>query len=125
MATAMVCGSRATTQVMSVVAGRPCSSTVAMTHACPPRRNCTSGFGIWATGAAGVWVGSDISSASGTGGRNFLRAQAGAEDGAGLIALGAVELAGDERQERRRARAAVAWPARCQGARCGENDLVR
>src|SRR4051812_42553116 len=87
-AMASVWGLRETTQVMSVVCGAPCSSTVATTHAWPPRRNWTSPAGISAVSAMALRAGGDAA-----------RVEARAEDGAGLVAFGAVELVGDERKD--------------------------
>src|SRR5438270_4105547 len=84
-----VCGLRATTQVMSEVVGRPFSSTVATTQVCPPSRNCTSGGGISVGAVMALRARLDA-----------RRGEPRAEDGASLIALGAFQLAGDEREQR-------------------------
>src|SRR5690349_15314750 len=87
-----VCGSRATAQVISVVSGDPSSETVATTSACPPRRNCTRCGGISTGAFSAIGFGSRA-------GGDARTAQAGPEDGTGLVALGAVELRGDERED--------------------------
>src|SRR4051812_17459298 len=85
-ASVSVCESRATPQVMMVVWGIPFSSTVATTQVWPPSRYCTSFCGI-STGGALVMSGA---------GSDRRALEPCAEDGTRLIALGAVELRGDE-----------------------------
>src|SRR5690348_8918511 len=103
-ASVRVCGLRATTQVISVVIGRPCASTVATTQVLPPSRNCTRRVGM----SAGAVMGFSLDRPARTRQRNtslLAGLDAGgsemrAEDRACLIAFRSVELSGDQREER-------------------------
>src|SRR5216684_55977 len=78
------------------------SSTVATTQVWPPNRNCTSRGGISFSAVSGICL---------RAGRNVAGVQPRAEDGAGLIALGADELVSDEREHRGRTGRPVAQRA--------------
>src|SRR5438477_4556838 len=102
-ASVSVCGFLATTHVISVVIGRPCSSTVATTQVCPPSRNCTSGGGISPGGVMDVSVERAVRARQRNGELPArLDARSGemrTENGARLIALRPIQLSSDEREQ--------------------------